>query len=158
MTDKDRALSEVIERFGDMLFRLAMMRVRNRSDAQDICQDVFLRWYTYEGEFESDEHLKAWLIRVALNCTNSLLTSTWFKRTDPLPESLAAADSRESEVWSAVMSLSKTDRTVIYLYYYEEIPTAEIARLTNTTEATVRSRLSRARGRLKEILKEGIDL
>ena len=153
MTDRDQALRAMIDRYGDMIFRLAVTRVRNRSDAEDICQEVFLRWYTQKVPFESEEHEKAWLIRVTLNCTNTLLTSSWFKRTVPLPETLGIKERSESAVWSAVMSLSKADRTLIHLYYYEEYSTAEIAELTQTTEGTVRSRLSRARKRLKEILK-----
>ena len=153
MTDRDQALRAMIDRYGDMIFRLAITRVRNRSDAEDICQEVFLRWYTQKAPFESEEHEKAWLIRVTLNCTNTLLTSSWFKRTVPLPETLGIKERSESAVWSAVMSLSKTDRTLIHLYYYEEYSTAEIAELTQTTEGTVRSRLSRARKRLEEILK-----
>ena len=153
MTDKEQTLRAMIDRWGDMIFRLAVTRVRNRSDAEDICQEVFLRWYTQETAFDSEEHEKAWLIRVTLNCTNSMLTSSWFRRTAPLPETLGIKERSESAVWSAVMSLPKADRTVIHLYYYEEYSTAEIAELTQTTEGTVRSRLSRARKRLEAVLK-----
>ena len=119
MTAKEQELAQVIEQYGNMVFRLALTRVRNEADAEDICQEVFLRWFQHAESLLSEEHCRAWLIRVTLNCTSSLLSSSWFKRTVPLPETLRAAPRRESEVYSAVMRLSKTDRTMIHLYYYE---------------------------------------
>ena len=156
MTTREQELSQVIGRYGDMVFRLAFTRVQSSADAEDICQEVFLRWFEHAEPFSSEEHCRAWLIRVTLNCTSSLLSSSWFRRTVPLPETLQTAPQEETEVYSAVMRLSKTDRTVIHLYYYEDMNTIEIAKLMGTTDSTVRSKLSRARKRLKEIL-EGAD-
>ena len=156
MTAKGQELAQVIEQYGNMVFRLALTRVRNEADAEDICQEVFLRWFQHAESLLSEEHCRAWLIRVTLNCTSSLLSSSWFKRTVPLPETLRAAPRRESEVYSAVMRLSKTDRTMIHLYYYEGFKTAEIAEIMGITESTVRSGLCRARRRLKKML-EGAD-
>ena len=156
MATREQELSQVIGRYGDMVFRLAFTRVQSRADAEDICQEVFLRWFEHAEPFSSEEHCRAWLIRVTLNCTSSLLSSSWFRRTVPLPETLQTAPQEETEVYSAVMRLSKTDRTVIHLYYYEDMNTIETAKLMGTTDSTVRSKLSRARKRLKEIL-EGAD-
>lgn len=153
MTAKEQELNHMIEQYSDMIFRLAFTRVRNKSDAEDICQEVLLKWFEHPDPFQSEEHRRAWLIRVTLNCTSSLLASSWFKRTVPLPETLHSAPREETEVLAAVMRLPKTDRTLIHLFYYEDMTTAETAELTGMTQTAVRTRLSRARKRLGEILK-----
>ena len=156
MCEDDRRLDDYFEIFKDLIIRYAKSYVGDYYIAEDICQEVFLRWFEHAEPFSSEEHCRAWLIRVTLNCTSSLLSSSWFRRTVPLPETLQTAPQEETEVYSAVMRLSKTDRTVIHLYYYEDMNTIEIAKLMGTTDSTVRSKLSRARKRLKEIL-EGAD-
>lgn len=137
--------------YGDMVYRLALIRTQKRVDAEDIVQDVFLRYLQSAPAVMDPEHEKAWLLRVAINRTKSLAALAWYKKTTPLSEIVAtqAAD-MPSEVYEAVLQLPHTYRTVIHLFYYEGFKTAEIAELLSAKESTVRSWLHRARGALKK--------
>lgn len=144
--------------YGDMVYRLALVRVRAQADAEDIVQEVFLRYLRSAPEKMDDEYEKAWLIRVTINCTKSLATSVWKSRVDPLPDDYASTpasslDTDESRaVYDAVMALPDTYRSAIHLFYYEGYRTSEIATLLDTTDGTVRSWLSRARGMLRDVI------
>ena len=146
--------SRVIEKYWDTVFRIALNYHRNVSDAEDTTQEVMFKLYTYEKNFDSDEHIRNWLIRVTINNCKSVLRSFW-QRQRPTPDELMDAvhfDNHESsELFQAVMSLPQQHRTVLYLYYYEDITTKEIAELLNQKEAHIRTRLSRARNKLKEV-------
>lgn len=104
---------------------------------------------------ESEEHIKATLIRITVNCTSSLLSSSWFKKTEPLDENISVTDNDSSEnALGEVLKLPVKYRTVIHLHYYMGYSVAEIAELTKTNPSTVKTRLSRAREQLKKTLKE----
>ena len=104
---------------------------------------------------KSEEHIKATLIRITVNCSNSLLSSAWFKKTAPLDENISVTDNASLEnTLSEVLKLPLKYRTVIHLYYYMGYSVAEIADLTKTNPSTVKTRLSRAREQLKKTLKE----
>lgn len=153
MTDERTARAQV-ERWGDMVWRLALARTRHVQDSEDVFQEVFSRFFRHEAELESDEHRKAWLIRCTLNCTNTLLTAPWRKRSLPLEEAvLSAATPEDREVYRAVLALPKPYRTAIHLHYYEGYSVTEIAGLTGAKEGTVKSWLSRGRARLADALK-----
>ena len=105
------------------------------------------------GKMESEEHIKATLIRITVNCSNSLLSSAWFKKTDPLDENIAAVEDNSAQsALSEVLKLPVKYRTVIHLHYYMGYSVAEIAELTKTNPSTVKTRLARARGQLKKTL------
>ena len=140
----------VIRRYSDMVYRLAFARTGNRSDAEDLYQEVFLRYLTRAPAFTSEEHRKAWLLRVAVNCANRFHTAPWRKRTEPL--SVPAPEGED--LWEELRRLPEKDRTVLHLYYYEDMTTEEIAQMLDRNPATVRSQLLRARAKLKKLLVE----
>lgn len=152
MTDERTARAQV-ERWGGMVWRLALARTRHIQDSEDVFQEVFARFFRHEGELSSDEHRKAWLIRCTLNCTSTLLSAPW-RKSLPLEEALTRAVPEEDRaVYQAVLALPKPYRTAIHLHYYEGYSVAEIAALTGAREGTVKSWLSRGRGRLAAALK-----
>lgn len=144
----------VIRRYSDMVYRLAFARTGNRSDAEDLYQEVFLRYLTRAPAFTSEEHRKAWLLRVAVNCANRFHTAPWRKRTEPLSEALSVPAPEGEDLWEELRRLTEKDRTVLHLYYYEDMTTEEIAKLLDRNPATVRSQLLRARAKLKKLLVE----
>lgn len=144
----------VIRRYSDMVYRLAFARTGNRSDAEDLYQEVFLRYLTKAPPFTSEEHRKAWLLRVAVNCANRFHTAPWRRRTEPLSEALSVPAPEGEDLWEELRRLPEKDRTVLHLYYYEDMTTEEIAKLLDRNPATVRSQLLRARAKLKKLLVE----
>ena len=154
IAEKDYALPEAaFRKYADTVYRLAFVRTGSRSDSDDILQEVFLRYMKVWRNMQSEEHVKATLIRITVNCSNSLLSSLWFKKTDPLDENIPAADGNSAEsALSEVLKLPVKYRTVIHLYYYMGYSVTEIAELTKSNPSTVKTRLSRARGRLKKAL------
>ena len=156
IAENDYAIPEtVFKRYADMVYRLAFVRTGNRSDSDDILQEVFLRYMKVWQKMKSEEHIKATLIRITVNCSNSLLSSAWFKKTAPLDENISVTDNASLEnTLSEVLKLPLKYRTVIHLHYYMGYSVAEIAELTKTNPSTVKTRLSRARKQLKKTLKE----
>lgn len=148
---------EQVEKYYDMVYRLAFSQTRNKDYADDITQDVFLRYLKTDTVYESDEHLKAWLIRVTINCTKSMYTSSWFKKTTELTEDIVFETEEHGDVYYATQELPEKYRTVIHLFYYEDMSVAQISECLNTKESTVKSQLHRAREMLKEKLKGGYD-
>lgn len=142
----------VFQKYADTVYRLAFVRTGSRSDSDDILQEVFLRYMKVWRKMESEEHVKATLIRITVNCSNSLLSSLWFKKTDPLDENIPAADNGGDNTLAEVLKLPVKYRTVIHLYYYMGYSVAEIAGITKTNPSTVKTRLARARGQLKKTL------
>ena len=155
MTLTQQQRTQVVERWGDMVYRLALARTANVPDAEDVFQEVFLRFFRHEDRFANDEHRKAWLIRCTVNRCKSLLASPWRKRTVPLEtaEDVGVEDDYR-EVYAAVLSLPAKYRSVIHLYYFEGLSVAEMAQTLNVPEGTVKSQLSRGRALLREILQE----
>ncbi len=149
---------EVCEKYFDSIYRLVLCRTKNRDIADDVTQDVFYKYITADKAFESDEHIKAWLIRVAINCTNSYFTSSWFKKTEPLDENMVFETKEKSDVYYAVAELPIKYRTVIHLFYYEDLSVLQIANTLGLKEATVKTQLKRGRDMLHDKLKGGYDL
>ena len=143
--------------WGPMAYRLALNQTRSASDADDVVQDVFLSLLKDSTRFRDDEHLKAWLIRVTINRCHEMRRSVWHRRvvaTDTANPAFANLEAPEqellgSEVWSAVGRLPDDMRLIVHLHYYEGYPLEEIARMLDCKPATVRTRLHRARKRLK---------
>ena len=152
MTDPNR-LEELIRTHQDTLYRTALAILGDPQEAEDAVQDAFLRCWEKAPEFESGAHAKAWLLRVTVNGCKSRLRAPWRRRTAPLLDTYPADGPEERETLEAVQALPAADRAVVHLYYDEGYRTAEIAAMTGLREGTVRSRLSRARSRLRELLK-----
>ena len=143
-----------LNKYSNMVFRLAFARTKNSHDAYDILQEVFLRYIKSNKDFINEEHKKAWLIKTTINCSKTLLSSAWFRKTTSLDDNITQELKEKSEVYYAVLKLSKKYRTVIHLFYYEDMSITEIANLLNIKESTIKSQLHRARKKLKEILKK----
>ena len=148
------------EKYFNMIYKLALAQTRDIDIAEDVTSDVFLKYMETKKVFESEEHIKAWLLRVTINTSKSVFSSSWFKKTVPLEETLEGAGipEEESEVYLAVMNLPEKYRTVIHLFYYEDFSILEIADILNSKEGTVKSQLLRARALLKDALKGAYDL
>ncbi len=154
-------LDTLFRTYGDMVYRLALVRTRSVADAEDVVQEVFLRCLRNNPSFLSAEHQKAWLIKVTINCSKSLLGSAFRRHSvpeDAAGELVSEDDPPDSTVYDAVMRLPEKYRTAIHLYYYEDYSVKEIASAMRTTESTVKSWLHRARGMLKEELGGEIDV
>ena len=148
-------LEEVMKRYQNMVFRLAYSYTLSRSDAQDLCQEVFLRYFCSRPPFASEEHRRAWLLRVTVNSCKNHLSSWWVRRTVPLDDRIPMPEPEYLALDEALRQLVEKDRLVLHLFYYEDCSTRQIAKLMRTTEGAVRTRLTRARQRLGELLKGG---
>ncbi len=146
-------LEQVMNTYGKTVYRLTYSQTRSVADAEDIYQEVFLRYFQKRPRFESEEHRKAWLLRVTLNRTRSLFSSAWFRKTVPLEECAAFTQPEEEQLDEALRLLPQKDRTLLHLFYYEQLSTKEIAALLKRRESTVRTQLTRARRKLAEIMK-----
>lgn len=151
---------EVIDRYADMVYRLAFLQVNNKADADDIFQEVFIRLVSHIYKLQSWEHVKAWLIRVTINCCKKHFGRSAVKKCLPLEEVEETGaleegfDKAEGDgpVTVAVRKLPPKYRRVVHLFYYEELSVAEIAGITGQKETTVKSQLFRGREMLKEVL------
>ncbi len=150
-------IAETIKKYSDMVYRIALTRCRSIESAEDIFQEVFMKLSKKNPKFESDEHEKAWLIRVTINMTKNLNNSSWNKKVVNLDENIPFETKKQSEVFSTVCELPQNYRTVIYLFYYEGYKVNEIAKLMQKNEGTIKTWLFRARESLKEKLKGGFE-
>ena len=154
----DDCIDEVISLYANMVYRIAFSYTGKRDEADDIFQEVFIRYINYDKPFTSEEHRKAWLIRVTVNCSKSLFRSFWKRNIKPVEEvdekETTFEMQEETDLYLALMKLPKKYRTVIHLYYYEDLSTKDISRILQENESTIRSRLKRGREKLKEYLRE----
>lgn len=143
-------ISEQIEKFGNMIYRLGILYLKNEQDTQDMFQEVFLRLFEKQPVFESEEHKKAWLITVASNYCKNFLHTAWYRKTVPLDQLTGAIqDETDVETITVLLELPIKYRQVLYLHYYEGYSTEEIANLLHIKPATVRTQLKRGRELLK---------
>lgn len=153
MTEQE--LNNAMRSHGDTVYRLALCRLRNTADAEDVYQDVFLRLLEQRAEGWDGEHLKAWLIRAALNRCADLGRSRRRRGTitlDEAPELTGPVDEQSAQLWDAVGRLPEKLRTAVHLFYGEGYESGEIGALLGVPAATVRSRLRKARAELKMML------
>ena len=162
------SFEEVMKFYMPMVYRIAFSRLGSTHEAEDITQEVFLKYFRADISYNDEEHRKAWLIRCAINCTKTLVTSAWYRHRasdegldnmeeqGDIPGSDGDIDKIEQKnaVMSAVMKLPEKYRTVIHLFYFKDMSVAQISKATGIREATVKSQLSRARDMLKPMLKE----
>lgn len=155
MMEQER-FTELAKRHMDMIFRLAYAKLRNRADAEDVTQNVLLALFHSDKAFESDAHLRHWLVRVTLNECRKHWRSPWSKR-EALSEDSGFLPTEAPEsvgLYHAIMELDAVLRTVIVLHYCEGYTIAEIGRLLHIPSGTVGTRLARAREKLKAYLEE----
>ena len=157
---------ELIDRYADMVYRLALTEVKNKTDAEDIFQEVFIRLLKNLHKLDSEEHAKAWLIRVTINCARKHFASYWNRNVDFITEDTdMGKESEELEtllegedpVLEAVRRLPEKYRIVVHLFYFEDFSVSEVSKILKTTENTIKTQLHRARKLLKEMLEGGVN-
>lgn len=148
-----REFSESVKRNNQRLYAIALSFTKNSSDAEDILQNVFLKLWKYEKSFENETHIDKWLTSVCVNECKNYIKSPFKKRSvllDEVKESYTFEEENDFDLFKAVMELPKKERIVIHLHYYEDMSVREIAKTLKITESAVKTRLHRARNRLKD--------
>lgn len=169
LSEREQALEQLVDAYGDGVLQLAYFYVRDRDLAEDIFQEVFTRVYTHLDRFRGESSPRTWIYRIAVNLCRDKLRSWSLRRVlllgeealfgaappspDAVDEVLKQAD--REELLRAVMELPVEYREVVLLYYYEEMDVREVAATLGLSEGTVRSRLHRARAKLRAMLTEG---
>lgn len=149
----DAEAKRLVDTYSDMILKICFTYMKNTEDAEDICQNVFLKLLTGNKKFEDDEHEKAWIIRVAVNECKDLLKSAYKQRNvnvDITNDIYTKDETLEEELSDIVNSLPESYREVIYLYYYEGYSIREIADILGQSEASVTKRLSRGRKKIEK--------
>lgn len=150
-------MEEIISRYADMVYRIALNNVKSRHDADDVFQEVFLRCVTVQrkkGDFDGEEHLKAWLIRVTINCCKKFWASGWKRHVvmEEAPDGIFELP-EENSIHEAMTALPPKYRNVLHLFYFEDMAVKDIAGILQQKEPAVRMQLTRGRAMLKEKLK-----
>ncbi|MBQ8010964.1 MAG: sigma-70 family RNA polymerase sigma factor [Oscillospiraceae bacterium] len=152
-------MAAIYDKYKNTVYRTAFAYCRNRADAEDIMQEVFLRRFAAAKTFEDENSEKAWLLRVSANKCKDLFKSAWRRYNVPLEAAASVAEiPQDNEVYHAVMALPADYRLAVHLFYYEGYSIAEIARIMRKTEAAAAAVLCRARKRLKRMLGEELEL
>jgi RNA polymerase sigma-70 factor (ECF subfamily) len=154
----DDCAENVIKFYADMVYRLAFARTGTKYDADEVFQEVFMRYIKKQPIFENEEHRKAWLIRVTINCSNKLWNSAWKRKIEPLAETISFETKDDMDLNNELQQLPKKYREVIHLFYYEDMSIDEISQALNRKNSTIRAQLTRARALLKNMLKEDYDV
>ncbi|MBD5549722.1 MAG: sigma-70 family RNA polymerase sigma factor [Lachnospiraceae bacterium] len=150
-------VQELFERYQDNLYILAFNICKNAEDAKDVVQDTFIQYHMIKKEFENEQHIRAWLIRVTINKAKNMNRTFWRKNKISLEEymdTLEFATPESGELFETVMHLPEKYRIVVHLFYYEDCTVHEIADILKLSESNVKVRLSRARMLLRETLRE----
>ena len=145
---EQESFDRAARRWQDMVFRLALHQLGSYADADDAVQEVFLRLWRQKAPFESEEHLRRWLLRVTVNWCRDQLRCPWRRRRvdwDSLENQPAFETPEQGELYEAVMSLPEKYRAVLDLFYYEELSVREIGEVLGLSQSAVTTRLSRAR-------------
>jgi len=145
----------LIDKYSSMIYRIAYQYMKNKADAEDVIQDVFLKVIEKQPSFESEEHCKAWLIRTTANRCKDKLRSLWWRKTSSLDELNHCSSEFIPDELEELLLLPPKYRIVIHLYYYERYTLKEIAQILKINQNTVSTRLQRARQKLKLLIEEG---
>lgn len=148
-------IEQAVRSYADMVYRLAMLHSKNKEESEDAFQEVFLKLCNHQNSITSEEHLKAWLIRVTINQCRSMAVTVWNQRRvslDELPEPAVEEKEDYSEVYDAVKRLPDKYKQVIHLFYFEELTISEIANILHKKEATVKTWMSRGKKMLESKL------
>ncbi len=150
-------IEAILNRYQTMVYGLALAKTGSPSDADDVFQEVFLAYCQCRKEFRSEEHRKAWLLRTTVNLCRRVTASSWRRKTVPLDEGeeipVPFQEPEESRVWQALSGLAEDYRLPLYLFYFQELSTPEIAKVLSIRPGAVRMRLSRGREQLRQVLK-----
>ena len=147
----------VMEKYKDNLFSAAFSICKSAADADDVVQDTLIQYHMTDKQFDNEQHIRAWLLRVAINKAKNVNMSFWRRASAPLEdytETLVFETPEAKGLFTEVLKLPEKYRIVIHLYYYEDYPVKEIAQILHTSESNIKVRLSRGRKMLKTTLKE----
>lgn len=161
MTKKETVqldLDLIVEEHADMVYRIAFVQMKQKSDAEDVFQDVFLQLVRYADTLKSLEHVKPWLIRVTINCCHKHHNKAWRKRSvamaeEQFSEEYVETDGQVEDLLEATWELPEAQRLVIHLFYLEGYSIKEISQLLDQSESAIKTRLSRGRDSLRGKLK-----
>lgn len=152
---KKKDVEKIVRKYADLVYRVAFTMMKNKDDAEDIFQDIFIKVCTENVSFMSEEHEKAWLIRVTKNKCLDFLKRSCNKNKEELDQNLVKDESSNNQhVVDEVLKLPDKYRIVIYMFYFEGYKISEIASILDINESTIKSQLVKARELLKESLKE----
>jgi RNA polymerase sigma-70 factor (ECF subfamily) len=156
------ATDQAIRQYQNMVYAIALTHTRRQQDADDVFQEVFLIYHRKRPEFYSEQRRRAWLITTTLNCSKQLTGSSWSKKVIPISFEQTEALSEESfqfrsdeqdAIFRAMQVLSPVYRSVIHLFYFEDLSISSIAETLGIKPGTVRVRLVRGRAQMKSLLK-----
>lgn len=153
MTDEDYI--ETVKRNNQRIYLIALSFTKSQADAEDILQNVFLKLWKHPKEFDNELHIDKWLTAVCINESKNYIKSPFrTKRSSYIDESIQEdfKSIKNLDLFNTIMSLPKKERTVIHLFYYEDMSVKEIARVLKIKESSVKTRLCRARKSIKNIL------
>ena len=154
MLSADELITQAVDEYSDMVYRIAFNITKSTQDAYDVAQEVFLRLIKNREKIKNNDHLKPWLIRTAVNCSKTYAKNNRRRSTVSLDDirELAAENNETETVIEYVMLLPEKYRTALYLFYYEDMPISDISKALGVTQSAVKLRLKRGREKLKEIL------
>ena len=149
--------SEIIEKYKSTVYAVALTHTKTKYDADDVFQEVFLAYWKRRPKIRDEEHLKAWLIRTTINQCKKTYNAAIWRRAVSVSEfgedaSLCFSLPLENTLFCALQKMSPKLRSVIHLYYFEEMSVKEIAKLLRMREGTVRMQLTRGRDKLRELI------
>jgi len=153
-----RDTTEVVERYQQMVYAICLTHTCCRTDAEDVFQEVFLTYHRKQPQCNDEEHRKAWLITTTLNLSRRVSGSTWRTRVQPLPDVEPEPDvfhfgvEEYDELFAALVTLPEAYRTVVHLFYFEDLPVKQIAAVLSEEPGAVKMRLSRGRTMLREAM------
>ena len=153
----EKQYNKIVENYSDMIFRIAYQYLYNKYDAEDIVQEVFVKLLSRKVIFKDEEHVKSWLIRVTINQCLDYKKSLAKRSTVPIENMEIPFEHKEEGILEELQLLKEDERNILYLYYYEGFPTAQIAEILGKKESSVRSDLRRGREKLREVLREEYD-
>lgn len=150
--NRQEQIEDAVKKYTNTILNVAYTYVKNTHDAEDITQDVFVSLYRNIWKLKSEEHIKAWLIRVTINKSKNHLKSHWISKRTELPDNLSSLTTKQQDILLAVLSLDEKYRIPIHLMYYEGYSIEEISKIMRINPSTIGTRLRRGRALLKDIL------
>lgn len=151
-------IEHLVQKYSSMVLQIAYQYSFNKSEAEDITQEVFIKLYKNIKKIKNNEHIKAWLIRVTINLSIDYNRNYWNKNTTSLDDNYKYFDEETKDVFNELKKLTPEFRNIIYLYYYQGYKISEISEILSMNQNTVSSYLTRARKELKHILEQGGEL
>lgn len=137
--------------YGDLLYRVVYCYCKNKADSEDVVQNTFLKLYISDIQFESEQHIKNWLFKIAVNNALNIRKSRWHT-FEQIPEDYEMYTPEQREVYEAVMRLPDKYRIVILLFYYVGYSVKEMSGILNRSESTIQTQLQRGREKLKAFI------